>query len=152
MALPISPETLNIITLVLCTVLAFVCIIIWKKLHSGNQRLTQSIKLLNDLYKHTQEIQEKIDKQNADKLEQDSEGVLKKDQALHLNETEVKRLVKRLDQAENRLEQLEKEDPQVRMYKKATELAAQGLSIEDIMDACQLPRAEVEVLKGLQRK
>ncbi|MDT0593833.1 DUF2802 domain-containing protein [Glaciecola petra] len=152
MALPLSPETLHIITLALVVVLAFFSLFIWSKVRSENQRLTQSIKLLNDLYKHTQEIQKNINKSDADKPEQLTDDVLKKDKALQINETKILGLIKRLDQADNRLEQLEKEDPQIRMYKKATELAAQGLSVEDIMDACQLPRAEVEVLKGLQRK
>ncbi len=35
------------------------------------------------------------------------------------------------------------------MYHRATQLVAKGASIDDIIEACQLPRAEVEVLISL---
>lgn len=151
MAISISPEILTIISLVFIVLLALICIVIWRKQQSLNQRLTQSISLINDLYKHTQALQSTIDDTNKEKhkdLNKDSEYA----QATQLFESQMQSMSVRLDKAENRLELFEEDDPQIRMYKKATELAAKGLSVDEIMDACQLPRAEVEVLKGLQRK
>lgn len=147
MATSISPEILTIISLIFIVLLAFICIVIWRKQQSLNQRLTQSISLINDLYKHTQALQSTIDDTNKEK-HKDSEYA----QATQLFESQMQSMSVRLDKAENRLELFEEDDPQIRMYKKATELAAKGLSVDEIMDACQLPRAEVEVLKGLQRK
>lgn len=57
-----------------------------------------------------------------------------------------------LDALDNQVEQLVQDDPALKMYSRANQLAKSGASIEDIMEACQLPRAEVEVLVSLQSK
>jgi hypothetical protein len=61
------------------------------------------------------------------------------------------KLSKRVLALENQTQLLQKEDPELKMYNRAHQLVKEGVSIEDIMEASQLPRAEVEVLVGLQR-
>lgn len=46
-------------------------------------------------------------------------------------------------------EEIEQRDPQVKLYAKASALVADGASIDDIMSACDLDRAEVELLKNI---
>lgn len=63
----------------------------------------------------------------------------------------INELAKRVVSLENKTELLQREDPELKRYSRASQLVKEGASIEDIMEASQLPRAEVEVLVGLQR-
>ncbi|MDG1122262.1 MAG: DUF2802 domain-containing protein [Glaciecola sp.] len=46
-------------------------------------------------------------------------------------------------------QELDERDPQIKLYAKASTLLADGANIDDIMAACDLDRAEVELLKNL---
>lgn len=43
-------------------------------------------------------------------------------------------------------EQMEFNDPEARLYNRALKLLQQGAGLEEIMEACELPRAEAELL------
>ncbi len=43
-------------------------------------------------------------------------------------------------------EQMEFNDPEARLYNRAVKLLQQGAGLEEIMEACELPRAEAELL------
>lgn len=43
-------------------------------------------------------------------------------------------------------EQMEVNDPEARLYNRAVKLLQQGAGLEEIMEACELPRAEAELL------
>mgnify|MGYP000002074616 FL=1 len=46
-------------------------------------------------------------------------------------------------------QEIDQRDPQIKLYAKASTLLAEGANIDDIMAACDLDRAEVELLKNL---
>lgn len=46
-------------------------------------------------------------------------------------------------------QEIDQRDPQIKLYAKASMLLAEGANIDDIMAACDLDRAEVELLKNL---
>lgn len=46
-------------------------------------------------------------------------------------------------------QEIDERDPQIKLYSKASTLLAEGANIDDIMAACDLDRAEVELLKNL---
>jgi Tfp pilus assembly protein PilN len=52
-----------------------------------------------------------------------------------------------------RLEQDEliAQDPQVKLYQKAAKMIREGASIDDLMEACELPRAEAELMYNMQQ-
>lgn len=119
-----------------------------------DKRLTQSIKLINDLYKLSQDqaiaISQMMDKdQNTEQTESatDAEALAKK----HVADLAVK-IDQRILTLENQTQLLQQESPELKMYKRASQLAQEGASIDDVMEASQLPRAEVEVLMGLYSK
>jgi hypothetical protein len=58
---------------------------------------------------------------------------------------------KRILALEHKTDLMQQEHPEFKRYSRANALVKEGASIEDIMEASQLPRAEVEVLLGLQR-
>lgn len=50
------------------------------------------------------------------------------------------------DDFENQIRELKLQDPSLRLYQRAAELVKQGASMEEVMDACDIPRAEAEML------
>jgi hypothetical protein len=63
----------------------------------------------------------------------------------------IKDISNRVLALENKTELLQQENPEFKRYTKANTLVKEGASVEEIMEASQLPRAEIEVLVGLQR-
>ena len=51
-----------------------------------------------------------------------------------------------------KLQEIESADPGARMYTKAAKLVSSGASIEDVMQECDLPRAEAELLMNLHTR
>ncbi len=48
-----------------------------------------------------------------------------------------------------RQEQIINSEPESRLYSKASKMAAQGASVEELMQDCELPKAEAELLVSL---
>ena len=59
----------------------------------------------------------------------------------HLKELDEKQI-----SIENELRELRLQDPSLRLYQRAAELVKQGASIDEIIEACDIPRAEAEML------
>jgi len=58
----------------------------------------------------------------------------------HLQELDEKQTDK------NQLRELKLQDPSLRLYQRAADLVKQGASIDEIIEACDIPRAEAEML------
>ena len=59
----------------------------------------------------------------------------------HLQELDEKQI-----DIENQLRELKLQDPSLRLYQRAADLVKQGASIDEIIEACDIPRAEAEML------
>ena len=59
----------------------------------------------------------------------------------HLKELDEKQI-----SIDNELRELRLQDPSLRLYQRAAELVKQGASIDEIIEACDIPRAEAEML------
>ena len=53
---------------------------------------------------------------------------------------------------ENQLREVKTQDPSMRLYSRAAELVKAGADVAEIMQACDLPRAEAELLISMHRK
>jgi len=53
---------------------------------------------------------------------------------------------------ENQIRELKLQDPSLRLYQRAAELVKQGASIDEIIEACDIPRAEAEMLMMVHRQ
>ncbi|MCC2606180.1 DUF2802 domain-containing protein [Planctobacterium marinum] len=62
---------------------------------------------------------------------------------------EFNELQQNVQALQSKLQTLETEDPNSRLYTKASKLVASGASIEEIMQECDLPRAEAELVMSL---
>ena len=58
----------------------------------------------------------------------------------------VRELKAELEQLAQRQQQLEFQDPEAKLYNRAVKLLEQGAGLDEIMEACELPRAEAELL------
>ncbi|WP_282145542.1 DUF2802 domain-containing protein [Alteromonas stellipolaris] len=55
-------------------------------------------------------------------------------------------LQEKQDDFENQIRELKLQDPSLRLYQRAAELVKQGASMQEVMEACDIPRAEAEML------
>lgn len=58
----------------------------------------------------------------------------------------VRELKEELEQLAQRQQQFEFQDPEAKLYNRAVKLLEQGAGLDEIMEACELPRAEAELL------
>ncbi len=115
-----------------------------------NRRLSKALILLKELHELHQEQADELTTLKSTTTSLEQYKSLQDKQQKSLKELdELKHLVAKFD---HKIEQLEHSDPVLKMYKRANELVAQGASAEEIMDACELPKAEVDVLMGLHRR
>ena len=59
---------------------------------------------------------------------------------------EIEALIARIEELEHRLEELQMMDPESKMYNRAVKMVKAGSSIEEVMDECELPRSEAQLL------
>ncbi|MFC3120387.1 DUF2802 domain-containing protein [Agaribacter flavus] len=114
-------------------------------------KLLQGVGLIDNLHKLQQQTDKKVLAQAEDiaSLEQSLNEV--KDTLFTATEALSVSQIK-LETYEEKLALLADKDPELKMYSKANKLVAAGESIDDVMEASGLPRAEVEVLFSLQRR
>ncbi|MDF2177480.1 DUF2802 domain-containing protein [Aliiglaciecola sp. CAU 1673] len=64
----------------------------------------------------------------------------------------VKALILEVQELQSRQQELAQMDPQTKRYSHAVKLLQKGASIEELMEACELPRAEAEMLFSVHGK
>ncbi|MCL1139609.1 DUF2802 domain-containing protein [Shewanella pneumatophori] len=61
-------------------------------------------------------------------------------------------LEKKLAQQDAKLEEGSQQDPQARLYSRAMKMVALGAGVEELIEECELPKAEAELLIRLHGK
>jgi hypothetical protein len=67
-------------------------------------------------------------------------------------ETQVVQVGGLIEQVKNSQQNITEQDPQSRFYSKGVKLVSQGASIEELMQECEIPLAEAELLFNLHNK
>ena len=113
-------------------------VIVGLKRQLANQASTlSSIKLANrDLTRTVSDIANQIEEERAKSL------VMAKQFTVYQSE---------LDQLGNKQRELEQQDPSTRLYQKAVQLAKDGASVDELVQACDLPQAEALLLVNLHQ-
>lgn len=65
----------------------------------------------------------------------------------HLSSIEEKH-----NELETQIRDVKLQDPSMRLYQRAAELVKQGATMEEVMEACDIPRAEAEMLITVHRQ
>ncbi|GGP99691.1 DUF2802 domain-containing protein [Shewanella ulleungensis] len=64
----------------------------------------------------------------------------------------VVELEKKLAQQSDMLEESSQQDPQAKLYSRAVKMVALGAGIDELIQECELPKAEAELILRLHRK
>ena len=128
----------TLIEIVLITLFAILCVVlVWlirKLVHIQNE-LTS---LQHIVKQRTDELDAEVRNVGHQQNEAQARSIVV---TKHVQELQLKQ-----DEFENQLRELKLQDPSLRLYQKAAELVKQGATIEDVMEACDIPRAEAEML------
>ena len=100
----------------------------------------QHSELLNELKMVTQGMSQKLTQMES------------KEPTDMATKSELTLLSEQLQRFEAKLQGLESQDPTSRLYTKASKLVASGASVEEIMQECDLPRAEAELVMSLHAR
>ncbi len=65
---------------------------------------------------------------------------------------QVVQLNEEQQQLQQRLQEVAEQDPGSKLYQRAAKLVASGASVEELMQECDLPQAEAELLTSLHKK
>ncbi|GBL04022.1 DUF2802 domain-containing protein [Glaciecola sp. KUL10] len=142
----ISPTILVLLVISCLAIgLAIIALLAIKTL---NRKFVQSLEIINGLHKHVQQKDEQLLQ-----LDERLSGLelQNRAQASKLSNYEQQLNIS-LERLEQKVHDVQMEDPTTKRYHKASELLENGASIEEVMEICEIPRAEVDILLGLLRK
>jgi uncharacterized protein YoxC len=119
--------------------ITLIIIIFWVKrqLDESHQRIIELTKRLADVEQQTND--------NDDATYEVRTG------AIGLGER-VKEISASIDRLDMKFLELEQQDPGNKVYHRAAQLVSQGVTIEELMQECDLPRAEAQLLFDLHKK
>ncbi|MFT5278170.1 MAG: DNA anti-recombination protein RmuC [Glaciecola sp.] len=127
-------------------------------------KLSKALELINSLHRLHEVHQNKIEaiEKKQHNIQQDLQQDLQQHIAKQLAElkstifasqqTDMEAIKQIIDKIEAEVEDMSQQDPAAKMYAKAHSLVESGASIDEIIEACDLPKAEVEILIGFQKK
>lgn len=143
-----SIETLSPIVALIAITLTLVAIVVAKILFASKHEVIQ-LKL--EQHQLSSELNTAFDV--IKRLEQSNKSVRVAHDSLQLQVQECVALLannsEQIQTIQAHTQELDERDPQIKLYAKASTLLADGANIDDIMAACDLDRAEVELLKNL---
>ncbi|GEM_PF-6574573 len=135
-------ETIILISIILlCLVLSIVAILLISKTRT---QLMRSIGLINDLHEHL-----KSKDVSLEQLELLGEEL---NQNMASQALEIEKVKLEVNDIMHSIDKLSANDPVIKMYTKATKMVDAGESVDDIIAACGLPRAEIDVLVSMRKK
>jgi len=128
--------TLETLILALGLLIAFI-FIVWQNILLKRIRITMDL-LKEDMSVYTTNIDAQVKHVTHQQSEAQARSLVV---AKHVHALQTKQ-----DDFDNQLREQKLQDPSLRLYQRAADLVKQGASIEEIMDACDIPRAEAEML------
>ena len=107
-----------------------------------------------------QSLAEELDQQKAEQAE--FNGALEQQLVRRLSEAEARleqqqadfsqHITQQLAEQQTAIQEVAEQDLESKFYQRAARLVQQGATLEEIMEACELPRAEAELLYSLYKK
>lgn len=128
--------TIETLILALGLLIAFI-LIVWQNISLKRIRIAMDL-LKEDISVYTANIDAQVKHVTHQQSEAQARSLVV---AKHVHALQTKQ-----DDFDNQLREQKLQDPSLRLYQRAADLVKQGASIEEIMDACDIPRAEAEML------
>ena len=104
--------------------------------------------LINELQAQSNRIKQQLDAVEKNNTKNTSEN----NQVSKQLEHRIKILQKQVGEQEQTMKQWQENQSQDKFYNRAFKLAAKGAGIDEIMNECELPRAEVEMLLSVYQQ
>ena len=111
-------------------------------LERQQQRLLMLTEALGALQSTPSEPETEDNQAQLQPLHEALEQLRAQQQALHQQQQQFASTIK----------QLEQQEPEVKLYQRAAKLVEQGASVDDLMQACDLPRAEAELMLAMHQR
>lgn len=123
---------------------------IQRRLLQTIERLAQNEQALSDAQKALNRHHQQQENQ-VETVHQLSRELATLRQTVGQYSEDMKSLASGIRQLQSHVDELQDKDPQFKLYARATELAKQGVSLQELIDATGLSRAEAEVLSKLHQ-
>ncbi len=140
--------------LMLAIIALIVAIMISRKhtelLERQQQRLLMLTEALGALENKPQTRQPVADNEAMTQLREEFEQWQRKQQ--HAIQQLEQQQQAQQEQFATTLKQLEQQEPEIKLYQRAAKLVEQGASVDDLMQACDLPRAEAELMLAMHKR
>jgi exonuclease VII large subunit len=156
---PISMSTM--VSLIVAVIALSIAVISVQASSKTNKRLNITLDLLNSLHKIIEtnktkiaDLEEKLrtELQQVGQASQNiNQSTIDEEYTAQLNQS-IEALQVQIEQLSIQYQDLAEQEPAAKIYTKAQHLVRTGASVEEVMEACDLPRAEVEVMIGVQEK
>ncbi len=137
--LTLSPENL-IITALITVPLVVLCIVVLIQRRQLAQLRASLSEQQTAVTRLTADLKQVVNQQHEDQAR--TVVVTRHIQSLQEQHTQL----------ENQLRDVKLQDPSMRLYQRAADMARQGASLEEIMQACDIPPAEAELLISMHTK
>lgn len=111
-------------------------------LERQQQRLLMLTEALGALQNTPPQPEQEDNQAQLQPLHEALEQLRAQQQALHQQQQQFASTIK----------QLEQQEPEVKLYQRAAKLVEQGASVDDLMQACDLPRAEAELMLAMHQR
>ncbi|MEQ3652412.1 MAG: DUF2802 domain-containing protein [Glaciecola sp.] len=157
---PISMTTM--VSLIVAVIALSIAVIAIQASSKTNKRLNITLELLNSLHKiietnkaNIAELENKlsVELQEAGQVTKNtSQSDIAKEQDIIQISQSIADLQVQIDKLSAQYQELVEQEPTAKIYTKAQSLVRAGASVAEVMEACDLPRAEVEVMMGIQEK
>ncbi|MCY7294408.1 DUF2802 domain-containing protein [Alteromonas sp. a30] len=136
------------ISLVVAGIAIILALFLFRLLQKKQQHILTLIQALEGKRQSTDRAHQKLDEM----LHEVRTGAIGIGSKLKAVEAELKALKQQQIELSNKQADLAHQEVSSPMYTRAAKLVASGASIDDIMEECDLPRAEAELLISLHRK
>ena len=153
------PLIVAIIALVLALLALTAVVVTSRKQSQLIERQQQRLMMLTETASEVLALKNQLAQQSGndfaqtEQLQQSLELSLK--QQLQAQEQQLQQTVEKLSEEQQalaqKLQQIAEQDPGAKLYQRAAKLVAGGASVEEIMQECDLPRAEAELLAAMRR-
>lgn len=152
------PLIVAVLALVLAVLALTAVIITSRKQAEVIERQQQRLMRLTETASELLALKKQLDQQNdfaqVEQLQQSLELSLKQqlDQRSEQLQQQVQQLAQQQQALQQKLQHLSEQDPGAKLYQRAAKLVADGASVEEIMQECDLPRAEANLIAAMRGK
>ncbi len=137
-------------------VIAFLAVIIFSVLFSAQKSrllaFQNQVQASNILIDELQVANEQLKSHFAEHIDKFEQFSLENIQVSKQLEHRIKVMQDLITSQQDKIVQLQEQQPEDKLYSRAFKLAALGADIDEIMQECELPRAEAEMLMSVYQK